>query len=52
MVFAAPIKGKVLQLLSHHIIYGEIVVPGSEGHLRRHRFVGASLIGARFGYMQ
>ncbi len=28
MVFAAPIKGKVLQLLSHHIIYGEIVVPG------------------------
>ena len=27
-VFAAPIKGKVLQLLSHHIIYGEIVVPG------------------------
>ncbi|CAK9099310.1 Oleandomycin polyketide synthase, partial [Durusdinium trenchii] len=32
MVFAAPIKGKVLQLLSHHIIYGEIVVPGSEGN--------------------
>eukprot|EP00434_Breviolum_minutum_P009963 symbB.v1.2.008783.t1/scaffold514.1/size193457/9 len=29
MVFAAPIKGKVLQLLSHHIIYGEIVVPGA-----------------------
>ena len=28
MVFSAPIKGKVLQLLSHHIIYGEIVVPG------------------------
>ncbi|CAJ1440834.1 unnamed protein product, partial [Effrenium voratum] len=28
-VFAAPIKGKVLQLLSHHIIYGEIVVPGA-----------------------
>ena len=33
MVFAAPIKGKVLQLLSHHIIYGEIVVPGGQGQI-------------------
>ena len=27
-VFAAPINGKVLKLLSHHIVHGEIVVPG------------------------
>eukprot|EP00439_Symbiodinium_sp_Y106_P082790 s190_g22.t1 len=28
-VFAAPINGKVLKLLSHHIVHGEIVVPGA-----------------------
>jgi hypothetical protein len=28
-VFASPIRGKVVLLLSHHIIYGEVVVPGA-----------------------
>jgi acyl transferase domain-containing protein/NADPH:quinone reductase-like Zn-dependent oxidoreductase/acyl carrier protein len=28
-VFSAPIRGKLVKLLSHHIIYGEIVVPGA-----------------------
>ena len=28
MVFAAPIQGKVLKLLSHHRVHGEIVVAG------------------------
>ena len=29
-LYAAPIRGKLLQLLSHHIIYGEIVVFDSQ----------------------
>eukprot|EP00434_Breviolum_minutum_P009961 symbB.v1.2.008781.t1/scaffold514.1/size193457/7 len=28
-VFAQPFAGKLLQLVSHHIIFGEIVVPGA-----------------------
>ena len=28
-VYSAPIRGKLVHLLSHHIIYGEVVVPGA-----------------------
>eukprot|EP00928_Gymnodinium_smaydae_P004000 TRINITY_DN11406_c0_g2_i2.p1 TRINITY_DN11406_c0_g2~~TRINITY_DN11406_c0_g2_i2.p1 ORF type:complete len:2568 (+),score=644.11 TRINITY_DN11406_c0_g2_i2:184-7887(+) len=29
MVYSAPIDGHVLELLSHHIVHGEVVVPGA-----------------------